>query len=194
MSEVKINMRELKASIADVLPVMKAAEKSNIVTITHALVESTIGEVYFQATDRFCAINSVFAREDGGNRFPEFRFFVDIESLNILKAHAPSNGIEVTPDGFTVLTPHGRRHVPGVEQPGDWPNLQWFIDGAWDDPDYFTVGENTKPAGFNPLIVKHIKDVVIHPRLNDMNKPSRIKAHDRVKGVIMPISLPEASE
>lgn len=190
MNEIITSMRKVKASIADVLPLMKSAEKANAGTITHALVESRNGEVYFQATDRFCAINSVFAREDGGNHFPEFRFFVDIESLNILKAYAPSSGIEVTPDGFTVLTPHGRRHVPGVEQPGDWPSIQGFIDGAWDDPDYFTVGEGTEPAGFNPLIVKHIKDVIVHPRLNESAKPSRIKAHDRVKGILMPVRLP----
>lgn len=191
MTEIITSMRKVKASIADVLPLMKSAEKANAGTITHALVESRNGEVYFQATDRFCAINSVFARETGGNRFPEFRFFVDVETLNILKIHAPSSGVEVTPGGFTVLTPHGHRAVSGVEQPGDWPNIEGLIDEAWNDPNYFTTGEGTEPAGFNPLIVKHIKDVFVHPRLNESAKPSRIKAHDRAKGVIMPTRLPE---
>ena len=189
MTEVKINMRELKASIADVLPVMKAGLKQAIPTLAYARVVSDGETVRFEASDRFCVVYSTFAWADGDERFPEFRTFVDVDALTALKGYGTMADLSLDGEGFVLRKKDDATRF-SVSQPGDWPDLARFVDETWGDKDYFTPGDETEPAAFNPMIVKHIKDVQIIPRVNKSRKPWRIQAKGRVKGVVMPIGLP----
>ena len=189
MTEVKINMRELKASIADVLPVMKAGAKQHAPILAHAAVVSDGKTVRFEVTDRFCVVYSTFAWADGDDKFPEFRTFVDVDTLTALKGYGTGVDLRVDGEGFVLCKGDDATRF-NVSQPGDWPDLARFADEAWGDKDYFTAGDETEPAAFNPMIVKHIKDVQVIPRLNKTRKPWRIQARDRVKGIVMPIGLP----
>lgn len=186
MTEVKINIRGLKASIADVLPVMKTGAKQHATILAHAAVVSDGETVRFEATDRFCVVYSTFARASGGELFPEFRTFVDIDTLTAIKGYGAMADLRVDGEGFVLRRGDDTTRF-NVSQPGDWPDLQYFMDNAWDDEDYFTPGKETEPAAVNPMIVKHIKDVQIIPRLNKSRKQWRIQAKDRVKGIIMPL-------
>ena len=189
MTEVKINMRALKASIADVLPVMKAGAKQHAPILAHAAVVSDGETVRFEATDRFCVVYSTFAWADGDGRFPEFTTFVDVDTLTALKGYGTMADLGVDGEGFVLR--RGDDHTRfNVSQPGDWPDLAHFVGETWGDGDYFTPGEETEPAAVNPMIVKHIKDVQIIPRLNKSRKPWRIHAKGRVRGVLMPVGLP----
>ena len=190
MTEVKINMRELKASIADVLPVMKVSAKPHAPRLAHAAVVSDGETVRFEATDRFCVVYSTFAWADGDELFPEFRTFVDIDTLTAIKGYGVSAQLFLDEDGFALRKRDDSTRFSVGEPDGDWPDLKYFVDNAWDDGDYFTPGEETEPAAVNPMIVKHIKDVQIIPRLNKTRKQWRIQAKGRVKGVLMPVGLP----
>ena len=189
MTEVKINMRELKASIADVLPVMKVSAKQHAPLLAHAAVVSDGETVRFEATDRFCVVYSTFAWADGDERFPEFTTFVDVDTLTALKGYGTMADLGVDGEGFVLRRGDDATRF-NVSQPGDWPDLKRFVDDAWGDKDYFTPGDETEPAAVNPMIVKHIKDVQIIPRLNKSRKQWRIQAKGRVKGVLMPVGLP----
>ena len=186
MTEVKINMRELKASIADVLPVMKVGAKQHVPLLAHAAVVSDGETVRFEATDRFCVVYSTFAWADGDERFPEFRTFVDVDTLTALKGYGTMADLRVDGEGFVLRRGDDATRF-SVSEPGDWPDLKYFVDDAWGDEDYFTPGEETEPAAVNPMIVKHIKDVQIIPRLNKTRRQWRIQARGRVKGIIMPL-------
>ena len=189
MSDVKIDMRELKASIADVLPVMKAGLRQHDPILAHAAVVSDGKTVRFEATDRFCVVYSTFAWADGDDKFPEFRTFVDVDTLTAIKGYGAGADLRVDGEGFVLRKGDDATRF-SVSQPGDWPDLARFVDDAWDDTDYFTPGDETEPAAFNPMIVKHIKDVQIIPRLNKTRKQWRIQAGGRVKGIVMPVGLP----
>lgn len=189
MSDVKIEMRALKASIADVLPVMKIGAKQHVPLLAHAAVVSDGETVRFEATDRFCVVYSTFAWADGDDKFPEFRAFVDVDALTALKGYGNMADLSLDEEGFVLRKGDDATRF-SVSEPGDWPDLARFADEAWLDGDYFTPGEETEPAAFNPMIVKHIKDVQVIPRLNKTRKPWRIQARGRVKGVVMPIGLP----
>lgn len=189
MTEVKINMRELKASIADVLPVMKAGAKQHAPILAHAAVVSDGETVRLEATDRFCVVYSTFARTDGDERFPEFRTFADVDTLTALKGYGTMADLGVDGEGFVLRKGDDATRF-NVSEPGNWLDLDRFVDEAWGDWNYFTPGDETEPAAVNPMIVKHIKDVRVIPRLNKTLKPWRIKAGDRVKGVLMPVGLP----
>lgn len=189
MTEVKINMRELKASIADVLPVMKAGAKQHAPILAHAAVVSDGETVRFEATDRFCVVYSTFAWADGDELFPEFRTFVDVDTLTALKGYGTMSDLAVDGEGFVLRKKDDTTRF-SVSEPGDWPDLKHFVDDAWGDEDYFTPGDETEPAAVNPMIVKHIKDVQIIPRLNKSRRQWRIQAKGRVKGVLMPVGLP----
>lgn len=189
MTEVKIDMRALKASIADVLPVMKVGAKQHVPILAHAAVVSDGETVRFEATDRFCVVYSTFAWADGDELFPEFRTFVDVDTLTALKGYGTMADLGVDGEGFVLRKKDDATRF-NVSEPGDWPDLKHFVDDAWGDEDYFTPGVETEPAAVNPMIVKHIKDVQIIPRLNKSRRQWRIQAKGRVKGVLMPVGLP----
>lgn len=190
MNEVKIDMRALKASIADVLPVMKAGAKQHAPILAHAVVVSDGETVRFEATDRFCVVYSTFAWAGGDKQFPEFSTFVDVDTLTALKSYGIMADLGVDEEGFVLRKADDTTRFSVGEPDGNWPDLAHFVDDAWDDTDYFTPGEETEPAAFNPMIVKHIKEVQIIPRLNKTRRQWRIQARDRVKGIVMPIGLP----
>lgn len=192
MSEVKIDMRALKASIADVLPVMKAGLKQSIPTLAYVRVVSDGETIRFEATDRFCVVYSTFAWADGDNNFPEFSTFVDVDTLTALKGYGTMADLRVDREGFVLRKGDDATRF-SVSGPGDWPNLTHFMGDAWGDEDYFAPGDETEPAAVNPMIVKHVKDVKIIPRLNKTRSQWRIQAGNRVKGILMPVRLPEAS-
>ena len=186
MSDLKIDMRALKASIADVLPVMKVGAKQQVPLLAHAAVVSDGETVRFDASDRFCVVYSTFAWADGDERFPEFRTFVDVDTLTALKGYGTGADLHVDGEGFVLRKGDDATRF-SVSEPGDWPDLAHFVDDAWYDEDYFTPGDETEPAAVNPMIVKHIKDVQIVPRLNKTRRQWRIKAGARVKGIVMPL-------
>ena len=190
MTEVKIDMRELKASIADVLPVMKVGAKQHVPLLAYARVVSNGETIRFEATDRFCVVYSTFAWADGDERFPEFTTFVDIDTLTAVKGYGVAAQLFLDEDGFVLRKGDDSTRFNAGEPDGDWPDLAHFVDDAWGDKDYFTPGEKTEPAAVNPMIVKHIKDVQIIPRLNKSRRQWRIQAKDRVKGILMPVGLP----
>lgn len=190
MTEVKIDVRALKVSIADVLPVMKSGAKQNVPILAHAAVVSDGETVRFEATDRFCVVYSTFAWADGGERFPEFKTFVDVDTLTALKGYGTTADLSLNEEGFVLRKGDDATRF-NVSQPGDWPDLAHFMGDAWGDEDYFTPGDETEPAAVNPMIVKHIKDVRIIPRLNKTRRQWRIQAEDRVKGILMPVRLSE---
>ena len=189
MNDVKIDMRALKASIADVLPVMKAGLKQSFPTLTYARVVSDGETIWFEATDRFCVVYSAFAWADGDEWFPEFSTFVDIDTLTAIKGYGVAAQLFLDEDGFVLRKGDDSTRFNAGE-PDEWADLARFVDEAWGDEDYYTPGEETGAAAFNPTIVKHIKDVQVLPRVNKTRKPWRIQAGGRVKGIVMPMGLP----
>ena len=184
MTEITITGRELKASIADVLPVMKNSRKQLIETIAKALVISDGRRVKFQSTDRFIVVESQFyERGENDDALPEFRFLADIPSVEALKTVGMTDLVTVTAEGFGS----GRINVP-AEDAAEWPALYKLMDETWNDPNYFKWEDDGGLFydAFRPELVKHIKDVLILPRRNGTGRPSRIYAKDRVRGVIMP--------
>ena len=184
MTEITITGRELKACIADVLPVMKNSRKQLMETIAKVLVVSDGWAVKFQATDRFIVIESTLnGSRNAEDELPKFRYVVDIPSLEALKTIGMSDTVTITSDGFKSE----RVTVPGEEADG-WPGVHKFMDETWDDPDYFTWEDDGTfvSDAFRPELVKHVKDCLIVPRRNGVGKPSRFYAKDRVRGVIMP--------
>ena len=102
MNEVNIDMRALKASIADVLPVMKAGAKQHAPILAHAAVVSDGETVRFEATDRFCVVYSTFAWADSGEEFPEFRTFVDVDILTAIKGYGTMTDLSLDGEGFAL--------------------------------------------------------------------------------------------
>lgn len=184
MTEVKIDVRALKASIADVLPVMKRPTSRDIPILTYAAVVSDGEKVYFEASDRFCIVRSWFAFADGDDVFPEFRFFVDIPALTAMKAYANHERITVSENGFEC---HGAQFKLAADV--DWPRLDHFMTEAWEGDDFFTPGTEPVKRAVDPAVVKHIKKVRITPNVNSLSRPWRIDVPGRVKGVIMPMML-----
>ena len=184
MTEITITGRELKACIADVLPVMKNSRKQMLPPIAKALVVSDGWAVKFQATDRFIVIESTLnGSRNAEDELPKFRYVVDIPSLEALKTIGMSDTVTITSDGFK-----SERVTVQGEDAAEWPALYKFMDETWNDPNYFEWKDDHGRVSdaFRPELVKHIKDVLILPRTNGVGQPSRIYAKDRVRGVIMP--------
>ena len=185
MTEIDVKLRDLKASIADVLPIMKRKVNAYTPVLSFTRVVSDGGAAYFEATDRFVAIHSIFARATEGETFPKFDMFVDVDVLTALKGYGAQARVAFDREGFSVYTDNNRTRFSATIG-DDWPNISPLINGPWDDDAYFTPGPNTGKSALNPEWLKHIKDVRVTPRLNDMAKPWRIEAKDRVKGIVMP--------
>lgn len=184
METVTIKAGDVKPSIADVLPVIKKGAKEGFSSISHAAVVSDGSRVFFAASDRYIALRSVFHT---GEDLPTFRFFASVEMLEIIKSQPVNAVVQVSDEGFEI------KGTLNVELPGvslaDFPDLERLIDEAWNDKDYFTPTKTDLMCGCDPLLVKHIKDVIIIPRLNKMAGAWRIQAKNRVEGVIMPRKL-----
>ena len=184
MEPVTIKAGDVKPSIADVLPILKKAAKDRIPTISNAAVVCDGERVYLLASDRYVAVRSVFHT---GEELPTFRFFASIEALEILKSRPVNEVLHISENGFVA------KWQQDIELPGtpldSFPDLERLIDGAWNDKDYFTPAKPDHMCGCDPLLVKHIKDVIIIPRLNNMAGAWRIQAKNRVEGVIMPRKL-----
>lgn len=185
---IDVDVKKLKASIADVLPVMKRPNSATIPVLAHALVESDGQTVRFQATDRFIVVNSVFAE---GDDLPVFKFLIGVQALSALKSQSAGVRVQLDGGGFYVSAGGAISQRFGPADGGlEWPRIGELMEEAWDDEDYFVPSDETGPAGFNPELVKHIKGAQVIPRINKSAKPSRFSSGGRVRGVIMPVRIP----
>ena len=171
----KISMQELKPALTNVLGTIRKTE--DMPTIAQARIVSDGESVTVTATDRFIAFEQ--SLWEGGGVDP-FELNINLESLELINKLPKGRQLEI--DGGGVRA--GKITFSPSDE--DYPNVKSLIDNAWDDEQWNAL-ERKYLAGYNPQLVKHIKDVKIIPHPQGAGR-ARLQA-PRLKGVIMGVKI-----
>lgn len=172
-----IKMKDFKASVADVLPILMRNE--GIHSISHARIVGDGEKITMWAADRFVIVETLLS--EGGEHEP-FTAYVSAYTLALAKTHHADSRIYCTKDAIFV----NAVEYP-TKQVDDYPNAEKLLNEVWEDDEYFTLSKDSdKIAGYNIAYIKHIKDVMVIPRINNAQAPTRFFANGRVRGIFQP--------
>ena len=177
----KISVQELKPALTNVLGTIRKTE--DMPTIAQARIVSDGERVTVTATDRFIAFEQVLY-ERKGDKDPfdldPFELNISLEALELINKLPKGRSLEI--DGGGVRA--GKITFSPSDE--DYPNVQSLIDNAWDNEQWNAL-ERKFLAGYNPQLVKHIKDVKIIPHPQGAGR-ARLQA-PRLKGVIIGVKI-----
>ena len=152
-------IRDLKPALANVLGTIKNVNNLPILEAAKVVVGG--GKIKFLATDRFAAIEHEIAYHADA----EFSYILDAESLQLLAKLPPMQQVDFTPDGVVA------KNIKFAPADIDYPTVtQNLIDTAWKDEWLEDEEQGAKSrnagiiTGYDPSLVKHIKDVEIIPQ------------------------------
>ena len=162
---MKLTVRELKPAL------------TNAIGLTGGDTPSMINGVYvvnnqdglkLYATDRVTAIENKFhPTEDPAE---EFEYFLDREAVQLLSKLAPNRTVTFTPDGVSS------QNIEIKPADENFPKTVIdLIDNAWKDAWLELPKVEGQVIGYDPALLKHIKDVVIIPHPNGFNQ-ARLRA------------------
>ena len=157
---MKLTVRELKPALTNVIGL---TGDDTLPMINGVYVVNGEAGLKLYATDRVTAIENKFhPTEDPAE---EFEYFLDRESVQLLSKLALNRTVTFTPDGVSS------QNIEFKPADQEFPKtVIELIDNAWKDAWLELPKVEGQVIGYNPALLKHIKDVVIIPHPNGFNQ------------------------
>ena len=157
---MKLTVRELKPALTNIIGL---TGDDTLPMINGVYVVNNQDGLKLYATDRVTAIENEFrATEDPAE---EFEYFLDREAVQLLSKLALNRTVTFTPDGVSS------QNIEFKPADQEFPKtVIELIDNAWKDAWLELPKVEGQVIGYNPALLKHIKDVVIIPHPNGFNQ------------------------
>ena len=157
---MKLTVRELKPALTNIIGL---TGDDTLPMINGVYVVNGEAGLKLYATDRVTAIENKFhPTEDPAE---EFEYFLDREAVQLISKLPLNRTVTFTPDG---VSSQNIEFKPADE---DFPKtVIELIDNAWNDAWLELPKVEGQVIGYNPALLKHIKDVVIIPHPNGFNQ------------------------
>ena len=157
---MKLTVRELKPALTNIIGL---TGDDTLPMINGVYVVNNQDGLKLYATDRVTAIENKFhPTEDPAE---EFEYFLDREAVQLISKLPLNRTVTFTPDGVSSqnieFKPADREFPKTVIE---------LIDNAWKDAWLELPKVEGQVIGYNPALLKHIKDVVIIPHPNGFNQ------------------------
>ena len=163
---MKLTVRELKPALTNIIGL---TGDDTLPMINGVYVVNGEDGLKLYATDRVTAIENKFhPTEDPAE---EFEYFLDREAVQLLSKLALNRTVTFTPNGVSS------QNIEFKPADQEFPKtVIELIDNAWKD-EWFELPKvvgwpkvTDWDFGYNPALLKHIKDVVIIPHPNGFNQ------------------------
>ena len=157
---MKLTIRELKPALTNIIGL---TGDDTLPMINGVYVVNDEAGLKLYATDRVTAIENKFQpTEDPAE---EFEYFLDREAVQLLSKLAPNRTVTFTPDGVSS------QNIEFKPADQEFPKtVIELIDNAWKDAWLELPKVEGQVIGYDPALLKHIKDVVIIPHPNGFNQ------------------------
>ena len=157
---MKLTVRELKPALTNIIGL---TGDDTLPMINGVYVVNGEAGLKLYATDRVTAIENKFhPTEDPAE---EFEYFLDREAVQLLSKLAPNRTVTFTPDGVSS------QNIEFKPADQEFPKtVIELIDNAWKDAWLKLPKVEGQVIGYDPALLKHIKDVVIIPHPNGFNQ------------------------
>ena len=157
---MKLTVRELKPALTNAIGLTGG---DTLPMINGVYVVNDQAGLKLYATDRVTAIENKFhPTEDPAE---EFEYFLDREAVQLLSKLALNRAVTFAPDGVSS------QNIEFKPADQDFPKtVIELIDNAWKDAWLELPKVEGQVIGYDPALLKHIKDVVIIPHPNGFNQ------------------------
>ena len=157
---MKLTVRELKPALTNIIGL---TGDDTLPMINGVYVVNGEAGLKLYSTDRVTAIENKFhPTEDPAE---EFEYFLDREAVQLLSKLALNRTVTFTPDGVSS------QNIEFKPADQEFPKtVIELIDNAWKDAWLEVPEVEGQVIGYNPALLKHIKDVVIIPHPNGFNQ------------------------
>ena len=157
---MKLTVRELKPALTNILGL---TGDDTLPMINGAYVVNNQAGLKLYATDRVTAIENKFhPTEDPAE---EFEYFLDREAVQLISKLPLNRMVTFNPSG---VNSQNIEFKPADE---NFPKtVIELIDNAWHGAWFELPKVEGWEVGYNPALLKHIKDVVIIPHPNGLNQ------------------------
>ena len=157
---MKLTVRELKPALTNIIGL---TGDDTLPMINGVYVVNDQAGLKLYATDRVTAIENKFhPTEDPAE---EFEYFLDREAVQLLSKLPLNRTVTFTPDGVSS------QNIEFKPADQEFPKtVIELIDNAWKDAWLELPKVEGWDVGYNPALLKHIKDVVIIPHPNGFNQ------------------------
>lgn len=157
---MKLTVRELKPALTNIIGL---TGDDTLPMINGVYVVNSEAGLKLYATDRVTAIENKFPPTE--EHVEEFEYFLDREAVQLISKLPLSRTVTFTRDGVSSqnveFKPADREFPKAVIE---------MIDDAWKDAWLELPKVEGEVIGYNPALLKHIKDVVIIPHPNGFNQ------------------------
>ena len=157
---MKLTVRELKPALTNIIGL---TGDDTLPMINGVYVVNGEAGLKLYATDRVTAIENKFhPTEDPAE---EFEYFLDREAVQLISKLPLTRTVTFTPDGVSS------QNIEFKPADQEFPKtVIELIDNAWKDAWLELPKVEGQVIGYNPALLKHIKDVVIIPHPNGFNQ------------------------
>ena len=157
---MKLTVRELKPALTNIIGL---TGDDTLPMINGVYVVNGEAGLKLYSTDRVTAIENKFhPTEDPAE---EFEYFLDREAVQLLSKLALNRTVTFTPDGVSS------QNIEFKPADQEFPKtVIELIDNAWKDAWLELPKVEGQVIGYDPALLKHIKDVVIIPHPNGFNQ------------------------
>ena len=162
---MKLTVRELKPALTNAIG-LTGGDTPSMINGVYVVNGETGLKLY--ATDRVTAIENRI--DPTGEPAVEFEYFLDYEAVQLLSKMALNRAVTFTPDGVSS------QNIEIKPADENFPKTVIdLIDNAWKDAWLELPKVEGQVIGYDPALLKHIKDVVIIPHPNGFNQ-ARLRA------------------
>ena len=157
---MKLTIRELKPALTNIIGL---TGDDTLPMINGVYVVNNQDGLKLYATDRVTAIENKFhPTEDPAE---EFEYFLDREAVQLISKLPLNRTVTFTPNGVSS------QNIEFKPADQEFPKtVIELIDNAWKDAWLELPKVEGQVIGYNPALLKHIKDVVIIPHPNGFNQ------------------------
>ena len=157
---MQLTVRELKPALTNIIGL---TGDDTLPMINGVYVVNGEDGLKLYATDRVTAIENEFdPTEDPAE---EFEYFLDREAVQLISKLPLNRTVTFTPDGVSS------QNIEFKPADQEFPKaVIELIDNAWKDEWLELPKAEGQVIGYNPALLKHIKDVVIIPHPNGFNQ------------------------
>lgn len=157
---MQLTVRELKPALANIIGL---TGDDTLPMINGVYVINGEDGLKLYATDRVTAIENEFDPTEGPAE--EFEYFLDREAVQLISKLPLNRTVTFTPDGVSS------QNIEFKPADQEFPKaVIELIDNAWKDEWLELPKVEGQVIGYNPALLKHIKDVVIIPHPNGFNQ------------------------
>ena len=157
---MQLTVRELKPALTNIIGL---TGDDTLPMINGVYVVNGEAGLKLYATDRVTAIENKFhPTEDPAE---EFEYFLDREAVQLISKLPLNRTVTFTPDGVSS------QNIEFKPADQEFPKtVIELIDNAWKDAWLELPKVEGQVIGYDPALLKHIKDVVIIPHPNGFNQ------------------------